>query len=95
MTMTASERSTANTQYLRRQLRQRQPGFAAALERAADLLGEELARAPRGTGAAQGARPAAPHCRQRRRARPWSSRASSTPPAPPARPTPACGPAHR
>lgn len=104
MTMTTSEQSTANTQYLRRLLRQREPGFSAALERAVDLLGQELHRAQalRGTGAAQGACPRAPRSCQLRRALPRSSRAlprsiaghfSSA--GTPRRQAPACGPACR
>lgn len=53
--MATSKQSTANTEYLRRLLRHRQPGFAAALELAVDLLGQELqpAETPRDTGASE------------------------------------------
>jgi hypothetical protein len=45
MAIVTSEQSTANKEYLRRLLRQRQPGFSAALDLAVDLLGQELHRA--------------------------------------------------
>lgn len=59
MAIVSSEQSTANKEYLRRLLRQRQPGFSAALELAMDLLVQELHRAemPRGIGASKGACP--------------------------------------
>ena len=64
MTMVTSEQSTANKEYLRRLLRQRQPGFSAALELVVDLLGQELHRAetPRDIGASEGACPVTSRC---------------------------------
>lgn len=55
MATVTSEQSSANTEYLRRLLRQRQPEFAEALELAVDLLGQELqpAETPRDTGASE------------------------------------------
>lgn len=37
-----SEQSAENMEYVRRLLKQKQPGFFAALESAADLVGREL-----------------------------------------------------
>jgi hypothetical protein len=76
MEIITSEQSTANKEYLRRLLRQRQPGFSAALELAVDLLRQELHRAetPRDIGAREGACPVAPRRCQRRRTLPRSSR---------------------
>jgi hypothetical protein len=64
MAIVTSEQSIANEEYLRRLLRQRQPGFSAALERAVDLLGQELdaAEMSRDIGASQGPCPAASRC---------------------------------
>jgi hypothetical protein len=45
MAIVTSEQSSANTEYLRRLLRQRQPEFAEALELAVDLLGQTGASA--------------------------------------------------
>lgn len=53
MAIATREQSTANTEYLRRLLRQRQPEFSAALELAVDLLRQELhpTEKPHDTGA--------------------------------------------
>ena len=87
MAIVTSEQSTANREYLRRLLRQRQPGFSAALELAADLLGRELhgAETPRDIGASEGACPVAPRRCQRRRTMLRSSRAISALPMTPKR----------
>jgi len=47
MAIATSEQSTANKEYVRRLLRQRQPGFSAALELAVDLLGPAAGVCPR------------------------------------------------
>ena len=64
MAIVTNEQSAANKDYVRRLLRQRQPGFSAALELAVDLLGHELHRAemPRGIGASKGACPVTSRC---------------------------------
>ena len=58
MAIFTSEQSNANTEYLRRLLRQRQPEFSGALELAVDLLGQELFPAePRDVGASESSCP--------------------------------------
>ena len=49
MTMVVTKQSTENMEYVRRLLKQKQPGFAAALELAADLVERDLrsAESPR------------------------------------------------
>jgi hypothetical protein len=42
MAMVITQQSTENTEYVRRLLKQKQPGFAAALEMAADLAERDL-----------------------------------------------------
>jgi hypothetical protein len=42
MEMVMAEQSTENMEYVRRLLKQKQPGFAAALELAVDLVEREL-----------------------------------------------------
>jgi hypothetical protein len=42
MAMVVTQRSTENMEYVRRLLKQKQPGFAAALELAADLVERDL-----------------------------------------------------
>jgi len=61
MAIVTSEQSTANKEYLRRLLRQRQPQFSADLELAVDLLAQELypAETPRDSAA-----PTAAPCRK-------------------------------
>ena len=69
MAIVTNEQSTANMDYLRRLLSQRQPGLSAALELAVDLLGQELHRAEtlRHIGASEDACPVAlRRCRRRR-----------------------------
>lgn len=46
ITMVITKRSKQNMEYVRRLLRQKQPGFAATLELAADLVGRELVQCP-------------------------------------------------
>jgi hypothetical protein len=64
MAIVTNEQSAANKDYVRRLLRQRQPGCSAALELAVDLLGQELRRAemPRGISASEGACPVTSRC---------------------------------
>lgn len=50
MAIATSEQSSANKEYVRRLLRQRQPGFSAALELAVDLLGPAAGACPRVRG---------------------------------------------
>jgi hypothetical protein len=42
MAMVVTQRSTENMEYVRRLLKQKQPGFAAALKLAADLVERDL-----------------------------------------------------
>jgi hypothetical protein len=42
MAMVVTQQSTENTEYVRMLLKQKQPGFAAALELAADLVERDL-----------------------------------------------------
>ena len=42
MAMVVTQQSTQNMEYVRRLLKQKQPGFAAALELAADLVERDL-----------------------------------------------------
>jgi hypothetical protein len=42
MAMVVTQQSTENMEYVRRLLKQKQPGFAAALELAADLVERDL-----------------------------------------------------
>jgi hypothetical protein len=42
MTMVVTQQSTENTEYVRRLLKLKQPGFAAALELAVDLVERDL-----------------------------------------------------
>ena len=45
MAMVVTQQSTENMEYVRRLLEQQQPGFAAALELAADLVERDLGSA--------------------------------------------------